>query len=136
MSALITIDASALVTKDKKDRVVSFTRSIAFASKDARMGLAVKLYQSQVAGGNFGTLIRDALDAGVVSKRDVGTIIAILGPGRNPSKANAATAVRVILAAIGEKELKGQKALYGRLIRDLARVIVEAEAEQPDTVEA
>lgn len=125
------VDTAALCTTDKKGARVSFERSIAFASKDARELLSASVYARQIDNGVYGPLFRDALAAGVLAKAGREIVEAMMvGMGRNPCKASAATLCAVMLAAWSGKEPKGQKAFYVRLIGRLVRHITDA-AEQP-----
>ena len=129
--SITTIDTSSLCTTGRKGDRVSFERSIAFASKDARELLSANVYARQIDNGVYGPLFRDALAAGILGKASreiVETMMA--GMGRNPSKASAATLCAVLLAAWSGKEPKGQKAFYVRLVGRLARHIADA-VEQP-----
>ena len=120
------INAAELSTIDKKGNRVSFERSLAFASKDARLELAASVYARQVAGGTFGPIIRDALAAGVLTKSQCEIVTAMLGSNRNPTKDTAGAVCAVVLAAWASKTPKGQKAFYVAAIRDLHRAIAVA----------
>lgn len=122
-NAIATLDTSALATVDKKGNRVSFERSLAFASKDARLQLAGTVYARQVAGGTFGPIIRDALAAGVLTKSQCEIVTSMMGTNRNPTKDTAGAVAGIILAAWASKEPKGQKAFYVAAIRDLHRAI-------------
>ena len=125
------ISVFGLSTRAKNGDRVSFERSIAFASKDARQALSATVYGRQVDNGVYGPLFRDALAAGVLSKASREIVEVMMSSmGRNPSKASAVTLCSVMLAAWSGKEPKGQKAFYVRLVGRLARHIADA-AEQP-----
>ena len=121
------ISVFGLSTRAKNGDRVSFERSIAFASKDARQALSATVYGRQVDNGVYGPLIRDSLAAGVLGKgaREIVETM-MVGMGRNPTKASAATVCSVMLAAWVNKEPKGQKLFYVTVIRRLAESFVDA----------
>lgn len=113
-----------LSTTDKKGNRVSFERSVAFASKDARLQLSAAVYAKQCDNGVFGPLIHDALAANVLNKQTAEVVQAMLSAGgRNPSKQLTATAASIIVAAWADKTPKGQKAFYVGMVRKVAAVI-------------
>ena len=118
-----------LATTDKKGNRVSFERSVAFASKDARLQLSAAVYAKQCDNGVFGPLIRDALAANVLGKQTAEVVQSMLAAGgRNPSKALAATAAGIIVAAWADKAPKGQKAFYVGTVRKVAAALAGAAA--------
>lgn len=113
-----------LATTDNKGNRVSFERSVAFASKDARLQLSAAVYAKQCDNGVFGPLIRDALAANVLGKQTAEVVQAMLAAGgRNPSKQLAATAAGIIVAAWADKTPKGQKAFYVGMVRRVASAL-------------
>jgi len=125
------ISVFGLSTRAKNGDRVSFERSIAFASKDARQSLSATVYARQIDNGVYGPLIRDSLAAGVLGKANRELIEVMMGTmGRNPSKASTAMLCNVILASWFGKAPKGQKAFYVALVGKLSAHIADA-VEQP-----
>lgn len=126
---LTTISTLGLATVDKKGNRVSFERSIAFASKDARMQLSATVYARQLDNGVYGPLVRDALAAGVLGKQATEIVHTMLAAqGRNPSKSAIVPVLAVMLSAWATKEPKGQKAFYVGMIKTLAKSLSEQAA--------
>jgi hypothetical protein len=116
-----------LCTTDTKGNRVSFERSVAFASKDARVQLSASVYGKQCDNGVYGPLLRDALAANVLGKQTTEVVQAMLAAGgRNPSKALAASAASIIAAAWADKTPKGQKAFYVGMVRKVASALANA----------
>jgi len=111
--------ATVLSTTNRAGSRVSFEASIAFASKDSRLMLSAKTYAVAVEHGRYAGLIRDALDAGLMTKDAAGIVADMLGAARNPSKEVTVSVCNVILGRVAGKALKGKKAFYADLIRRL-----------------
>ena len=111
--------ATVLSTENKAGSRVSFEASIAFASKDTRLRLSAKTYAIAVEHGRYAGLIRDALNADLITKNTTNIITNILNTTRNPSKEVTVSVCNVILGCVAGKALKGKKAFYADLIRRL-----------------
>jgi len=120
---LFSATTSSLATTDKKGNRVGFERSIAFASKDARMEMAVSIYERQVTNGIYTPLLTDALSCGLLTKSQREVADALLGTARNISKVNAIALTQMLINLHVGKTLKGQKAFYYSLLGALADVL-------------
>ncbi len=142
---IATIESSAfeLTTTDNKGNVRGFVRSIAFASKDARWGVASQIYEAQCKAGRYGQLIRDTLDEGIVGKGQREVIDMMLTSG-SPSKSTARMFCAIVLgladkATNAGKPAKGKKQFLINMVAALSAMIgVEdnAAADAKRTVDA
>ena len=125
-----------LSTVDKKGNTVSFERSIAFASKDARQGVTGLIYAKQCQAGRFTRLVRDSLEAGVLNKQQRELFEAMVGTG----DANKDTTQRYCAAVVhmddnakaAGKAAKGQKGFFIDMLRELHKSF---EASKDDTTQ-
>lgn len=114
---------ASLATVDKKGNRVSFERSIAFASKDARQGMTGAIYAKQCSAGRYTRLVRDSLEAGVLNKQQRELFEAMVGHG----DANKDTTQRYCAAVVhmddnanaAGKPAKGQKKFFIGMLREL-----------------
>lgn len=126
---------NSLSTIDKKGNRVSFERSIAFASKDARLNMAATVYAKQCDAGRFGRLVKDSLAGGVLSKAQRELFDAMIGAG-DPNKETTRQFCAAVVALFADKPAKGQKAFYVGMIRDLHKAFVAEAAAAAAPVES
>jgi hypothetical protein len=114
---------SGLSTVDKKGNRVSFERSVAFASKDARLDMAGKVYAKQCEAGRYDRLVKDALAGGVLNKSQREFFDAMIGIGAANKAITQQFCAAVThlddLAKAEGKAPKGQKAFYVGMLRQL-----------------
>jgi hypothetical protein len=114
---------NGLTTVDKKGNRVSFERSLAFASKDARLDMAGKVYAKQCEAGRYDRLVKDSLAGGVLSKAQRELFEAMIGIGAANKAITQQYCAAVVhmddLARADGKVPKGQKAFFVGMLRQL-----------------
>lgn len=122
---------NGLTTVDKKGNRVSFERSIAFASKDARLDMAGKVYAKQCEAGRYDRLVKDSLAGGVLNKSQRELFEAMIGIGAANKAITAQYCAAVVhmddLARADGKTPKGQKAFFVGMLRQLHTALKQAE---------
>lgn len=129
--------ASGLSTVDKKGNRVSFERSVAFASKDARLDMAGKVYAKQCEAGRYDRLVKDSLAGGVLNKSQRELFEAMIGIGAANKAITQQYCAAVVhmddLARADGKVAKGQKAFYVGMLRQLHSAFKAGEVQAADT---
>ena len=121
--AIVGAFTNGLSTVDKKGNRVSFERSVAFASKDARLDMAGKVYAKQCEAGRYSRLVKDSLAGGVLNKSQRELFEAMIGIGDANKAITTQYCAAVVhlddLARAEGKAPKGQKAFYVGMLRQL-----------------
>jgi hypothetical protein len=128
---------SHMITFDKKGNPRCFEMSISFASKDERQRLMMEIFAKQCMDGNYGNLMREVLNEGIVPKAQRLVIDMMLGQARRPSKATARSFCMIIeglhaLAVSNGKAPKGKKMVLISMVAELSALIGKDDTAKDD----
>lgn len=127
-----------LVTMNAKGKSGSFSRAIAFASREARQNLAAGLMLKQLQNGQYRPLVNDILTCGLIPKANLDWVSASIPTSGAVNKDTLIGLCRQVKGVYDNKRtkngdpvvLKGEKAfVFGfiqAIVADMESVTVEA----------
>jgi hypothetical protein len=136
-SQVAVIDVFQMSTVDKKGNIRGFEMSLAYASKDERTRLMMEIFAKQCMHGDYGNLMREVLNEGIVPKAQRVVIDMMLGSARRPSKATARNFCAIIeglyaLAVANGKAPKGKKMALINMVGELSLLIGKEDSAKHD----